>query len=148
MASWRREAHSFFNELNKFHFNLKFTYETSSCAVNFLDVNVSLWNGAIHTDLHIKPTDGHQYLYYQSSHPLHIKTSIPYGQTLRFSRICSSEKDFKTHVFHMKELLLAKGYPKTVVNNQINKVVFGRHQSVKKNLESSIPFVNIYHLKI
>ena len=31
----------FLNELNNFHSNLKFTYETSSCTVNFLDLNVS-----------------------------------------------------------------------------------------------------------
>ena len=41
----------FLNELNNFHSNLKFTYETPSCTVNFPDLNVSLRNGAIHTDL-------------------------------------------------------------------------------------------------
>ena len=127
---------------------LKFTYETSSCTVNFLDLNVSLRNGAIHTGLYIKPTDSHQYLHYQSSHPLHIKTSIPYSQTLRVNRICSSEKDFKTHVSHMEEWFLVRGYPEIVVNNQIDKVVFGRDQSVDKNLKSGIPFVTTYHPKV
>ena len=73
----------FLNELNNFHSNLKIKL---SCTVIFLDLNVSLRNGAIHTDLFIKPADGHQYLHYQSSHPLHIKTSIPYSQALRVSR--------------------------------------------------------------
>ena len=77
----------FLNELNNFHSNLKFTYETSSCTVKFLDQNVSLRNGAIHTDLYIEPTNGLQYLHYQFSHPLHIKTSIPYSQALRVSTI-------------------------------------------------------------
>ena len=45
----------------------------------------------------------------------------------------------------MKEWFLARGYPEIVVNNQINKVVFSRDQSVKKNLESGIPFVTTYH---
>ena len=87
-------------------------------------------------NLHL--TDSHQYLHYQSSHPLQIKTSIPYSQALRASRICSSEKDFKTHVSHLKEWSLATGYPEIVVNNQIDKVHFGRDQSVKKNLENGI----------
>ena len=82
----------FLNELNNFHSNLKLIYETSSGTVNFLDLNVSLKNGAIDTDLYIKPTYSHQYLYYQCSNPLHIKTSITYSQTLWVSRICSSEK--------------------------------------------------------
>ena len=56
-----QELDSFLNELNKFHPNLTFTYETSKENVNFSDLNVSLWNGAISTYLYVKPTDGHQY---------------------------------------------------------------------------------------
>ena len=48
----------------------------------------------------------------------------------------------------MKEWFLARGYPEIVANNQIDKVVFGRDQSVKKNLESGIPFVTTYHPKV
>ena len=105
---------------------MKFTHETSSCTVHFLDLYVRLRNRAIHTDLYIRPKDGHQYLPYQYSQRLHITTSIPYSQALRVSMICSSEKDFKTHVSHMKEWFLAKGYPELVANSQIDTVVFGK----------------------
>ena len=37
--------------LNKIHSDAKYTYETSTCTVNFLDLNANLKNGAIHTDL-------------------------------------------------------------------------------------------------
>ena len=87
----------------------------------------------------------HQYLNYQSSRPLHIKTSIPYSQALRINRICSSERDVKTRVSRMEEWFLARGYSEIVANNQIDKVVFGRDQSVKKSLKSDIPFVTSYH---
>ena len=121
---------------------------TSSCTVNFLDLNVSLRNGVIHTNLYIKPTDGHQYLHYQSSNPLPIKALIPFSQALRVSRIFLLKKNFKTHVSLMKEWLLARGYPEIVVNNQIGKVVYGRDQSVKITLESSISFVTTYRPKV
>ena len=87
----------FFNEVNKFHLNLKFPCKNSSCTVNILDLNASLRNDAIPTVPFIKPAGGHQYLHYQSSHSLHIKTSIPYSKAI-VSRICSSEKDFKTYI--------------------------------------------------
>ena len=45
----------------------------------------------------------------------------------------------------MKEWFLARGYLKVIVNNQIDKVIFGRDQSVKKNFTSGIPFVITYH---
>ena len=49
----------FFKDLNEFHPDLKFTYETSQNNVDFLDLNESLKDGTIFTDLHIKSTDGH-----------------------------------------------------------------------------------------
>ena len=73
------ELDFFLNELNKSPLNISFTYEISKEMVNFLDLNVSIKNGAISTDLYIKPTDGHQYLHYKSSHPELIKNSIPYS---------------------------------------------------------------------
>ena len=48
----------------------------------------------------------------------------------------------------VKHQWLAKGYSEIVVNNQIDKVVFVREQSVKKNLESGIPFITTYHPKV
>ena len=48
----------------------------------------------------------------------------------------------------MKEWFLARVYPEIVLNNQIDKIVFGRNQSVKKNLESGIPFVITYNPKV
>ena len=48
----------------------------------------------------------------------------------------------------MREWFLARGYSEIVVNNQIDKVVFGRDQSVKKNLENGIPYVTTYDSKV
>ena len=46
--------------------------------------------------------DRHQYLHYSSSHPEHTKRSIVFSQTLRVSRICSREKDFRDHCLQMR----------------------------------------------
>ena len=82
---------------NKFHPSLKFTHESSRKNVTFLDVDVKFLNGQIITNLHIKATNRHQYLYYTSSQPHHTKRSIVYSQALRVSRIFSFEEDFKRH---------------------------------------------------
>ena len=57
----------------KFHPNLSFTFGTSKKNVNFLELNLTLRGGTIHTELCIKPTDGRQYLHYQSSIPIKLK---------------------------------------------------------------------------
>ena len=139
----------FLNELNNFHPYLSFTHETSESNVYSLNLNVTLKDNVIHTDLYINPTtDGHQYLHYQSSHPHHIKVSIPNSQALRVNRICSSEKDFRAHICRMKEWFLARVYPEKVVNNQIDKIVFNENLPVKKFSENGIPFVSTYHPKV
>ena len=73
--------------LTNVHLNLSCTYETSKERANFLNLNVSLKNGAVSTDLYAESTNGHKYLHYKSSHPEHIKNAIPYSLALRLSRI-------------------------------------------------------------
>ena len=87
---------------NSFTPSLKFIYESSKKDISFLDLKVSLTKGKLSTDLHIKPTDCHQYLHYSSGHPEHAKRSIVYSQLLRVSRICSRENDFNRHKYNMK----------------------------------------------
>ena len=83
--STHREAElkKFMEGPNNFLPNLRFTYDSSKKRVAFLDINVSLKNGSVTTDLHTKSTDCHQYLHCSSSPPDHIKNSIIYSQILR-----------------------------------------------------------------
>ena len=59
-----------------------------------------------------------------------------------------NREGFQNTCFSIEERFLARGYSEIVVNNQIDKVVFGRDQSVKKNLESGIPFITTYLPKV
>ena len=77
---------------------------------------------------------------------MYLKTQV--SRLLRLVGFAHQKRISKMRVSHMKEWFLAKGYPEIVVNNQIDKVVFGRDKSVKKNLESDIPFVTNYHHKV
>ena len=126
---------------------MKFTYQTSHNSVNFLDLHQNLKDGAIFTDLHIKPTDGHQVVHDKSSHPCQIKNSIPYNQASRISRLCSSQNDFNADIFNLKDSFLARDYPQKVVSEQINKVVFGKQPTCKDTSQQGAPFVATYHPK-
>ena len=59
----------------------KFTYEYSKHSVNFLDTTIYVENGQLQTTLFVKETDSHSYLSFDSCHPKHNITSIPYSQT-------------------------------------------------------------------
>ena len=86
---------AFIESVNRHHPTIKFTATWSAQHVIFLDRSrVYLQDGQIETDLHVKPTDRHQYLRMDSCHPKHCKTAIPYSQALRLLRICSEEENF------------------------------------------------------
>ena len=116
-------------KLNQFLPNLKFTYESSQKKVAFLDLNVSLENGCITTDLYTKSTDCHQYLHCSSEHPDYLKNSIIYSQALRLNNICTYERDFQRLALDMKSWFLERRYSKEMIDSQMAKVKFGQKKS-------------------
>ena len=48
---------TFLENLNQFYPNIKFTHESSTESITFLDLRVKLSQGKFETDLHIKPRD-------------------------------------------------------------------------------------------
>ena len=135
-------------KLNQFLPNLKFTYESSQKKVAFLDLNVSLENGCITTDLYTKSTDCHQYLHCSSAHPDHLKNSIIYSQALRLSNICTYERYFQRHALDMKSWFLERGYSKKMIDSQMEKVKFGQKKSRELKSVTGVPFVTAYHPKL
>ena len=105
-------------ELNRCNSSLKFTYESSKTSIPLLDLKVSLSNGYLSTDLHIKSADRHQFLHYTSSHPDHTKCSIIYSQALRISRISSNKSDFVKYLESMKSWFEVKGYPNKLIEKK------------------------------
>ena len=73
----KEELERFIGFVNSFHPALKFTWEISKTSVTFLDINISVQDNKLATRVHYKPTDSHSYLLYSSSHPSHVKDSIP-----------------------------------------------------------------------
>ena len=121
------------------------TYKSCKKDISSLDLNVLLGKNKLSTDLHIKPTDCHQYLHYSSGHPEHTKRSIVYSQLLRVSRICSRENDFNRHKSNMKIWFQKRGYPENIIENEMKKVNFPSCIKVQRKKSKGIPFVVTYH---
>ena len=94
ISSSREELNRFITSVNSFHPALKYTWEISETSLAFLDIKVSSSGNGLCTSVHYKPTDSHSYLLHSSSHPSHVKNSIPYSQFLRLQRLCSDDSDF------------------------------------------------------
>ena len=139
----------FLENLKNFDRNLKFTSEKSKRSVKFLDVTVSLINQHLEIDLYFKPTDCHQFLDFNSPHPIHLKKSIVYSQGLRIKRLCSSNVAFENHLESLKCWCQNRGYPKTMVDIQLKRVTETRQtsdQTYKRG--SGVPLVLTYHPRL
>ena len=134
---------SFLEELNRCNSYLKFTYESSKTSIPFLDLKVSLSNGHLFTDLHIRPTDRHQFLHYTSSHPDHTKRSIIYCQALRISRICSQKYVFLKHFGTLKFWFEVRGFPNKLIEQEMESVKCFKNGTVVRQQDprKGVPFV-------
>ena len=116
----------FFDYLNNFHRTMKFDEPcfdplTNSC--NFLDLNISINQGRIHTDLYRKPTDKPRALLPSSAHPTHIPSNIVYSMAFRLIRICSSEENFEKRLTELKEeFLIPRGYKPKIIDGQFKRI--------------------------
>ena len=138
---------SFLRRLNTFHPNIKFTHEKSKTSINFLDV-VRINGDKFETDLYSKAADCHQFLEFNSAHPIHIKKSIVYSQGLRIKRLCLSSLAFEKHLESICSWFGKRGYPKKLVNNHLSRVVESRPEQLPEHQTkhgTGVPLMVTYH---
>ena len=142
------ELEMFIKHLNGVHTTIKFTSESSTDRVNFLDTVVTLRNdNTLSTSLYVKPTDSAAYLHFKSAHPRHCIKGIPFGQFLRIRRICSDEMDFFEHCVTKGRHFIRRGYPEPFVTNAFFKALSTTRDSLlvnkKKKDQTEIPNILI-----
>ena len=111
------------NLLNNLHPDIKFTMEYSNVQQPFLDVLVKRENTKIETDIYYKPTDSKQYLLFNSCHPKHNKTSIPFSLARRIRSIVTNEATLQKRMDELRIVLINQKYPKNVIDKGIQKAM-------------------------
>ena len=123
---------------NEIHPNIKLELRYSKQTIEFLDVQISIENGHLKTDLFTKETDRHLYLHKSSNHPWKTKEAIPYGLGLRLKRICSTEESYKTRRNELKTHLTKRGYKNNELEKQLTKAdALDRKELLKYNTKKS-----------
>ncbi|XP_047141171.1 uncharacterized protein LOC124816160 [Hydra vulgaris] len=117
--------------MNSLHKNIKFTFDTSTKSVSFMDLTLTKnENNTISSTIYKKPTDTLSLLNFHSNHPRHQKIGIVYSQARRLNRLVSKEVDLRTELEKLAKTLVIKNYPIEVINQEINKAL----SSTQKNL--------------
>ena len=144
-SSTKEELTQFITAVNSFHPALKYTWEISDTSLVFPDIKISIEGNGLCTSVCYKPTDSHSYLLYSSSHPSHVKNSIPFSQFLRLRRLCSDDSDFSEKSEAMCQFFDKRGYPVSVVQagyhraQQIDRQQAALQTAEKENTDR-IPF--------
>ena len=70
------------------------------------------------TDLFVKPTDTHQFLDSNSSHPYHCKKGMPSSQALMLNRICSDNESFDKRCNDLEGWFMDRGYNGKMISKE------------------------------
>lgn len=139
----------FHSILNDLHPNLTFTLECNNEKLPFLDVLLIKSNSNIITDIYSKETDSKQYLNFNSCHPKHTKTSIPYNLARRICTIVSDKKIQKQRLSELRISLLKRNYPDTVISEGIRQATSIPRNLLlipsEKKVEEVIPYVSTFN---
>ena len=107
--------------LNSLHESINFMVEYDNVKLPFLDVLVCKQNNKLNTDIFYKATDTNQYLYFNSCHPKHTKTNIPYSLARQICCIVS-DADIKTkRLNELENFLVQQNYPKSLITKGVEK---------------------------
>jgi hypothetical protein len=132
--------------------SLKLTYVFGGNKLEALDLLISLEpDGTLYTSLFRKPTDGHQFLHYESAHPPSLKRSLPFSQMLRLKRNCSRDSDYTKEACALLNRFLARGYPKRLLLNSFLKTtlrsrkdLLGFTTKTRRNKPHRFAFISNY----
>ena len=125
--------------------------EISETFLAFLDIKVSISGNVLCTNVLVctKNPDSHSYLLHSSSHPSHVKNSIPYSQFLRLRRLCSDDSDFSNKSKEMCQFFKKRGYPASVIQAANHRAQQIDRQSAlqtsQKEKNDRIPFTLTFH---
>ena len=121
------ELDRFMKYLNQSHPTIKFTHESSTLSVDFLDLTI--YKGLRHTTSLIldiapffKSTNKFQYLEYSSAHPIGTFASLTKGELTRLLRACSDRETYKKVSDKLLLALTERGYPNHLLRKTLNEV--------------------------
>ena len=99
--------------------------------------------------MHFKPTDSHSYLLHSSSHPAHVKNSIPYLQSLDCDVFVAKTLTSLRKQKKMCQFFKTHGYSNPVVHNRKHLAQSVHLQSAPlsshNKLEGRIPLTLTFH---
>lgn len=129
----------FVNWVNDIQPIIKFSYQSSEQAISFLDMVVYKKNKKLAVWVFRKSTDQNTLLHFNSNHPWHLKTNLPYGQFLRMQHNCTDESTFQYESKTLAKQLSDWGYPSKIIDSAWKRASQRDTQQLLQNKQETIP---------
>ena len=148
-----RPIEQFIEQANSHHPTIKFPAEISETE---LHLDTVIYKGErfkeqsiLDIKTHFKPTETFQYTHYTSCHPSSVKIGFVKGEALRLLRTNSSKATFEENISNFKTRLLARGYPRNLIEKILSEIKFTERESTFKQENNNakndiLPFVTQY----
>ena len=117
------DRNKFFIALNEAHPNLSFTMEEPASTLPFLDVSITIMDGAYHTSVYRKPTNTGVVMHYSSMAPSKWKRALVQCLVTRAHRVSSDFNSFTIELNNIKSLCSKNGYPSTFTESIIDEFI-------------------------
>ena len=127
------DLHDFHQLLNQLEPSIQYETKYSQCELEFLDLKVLLNDGKISLDIYYKNTDTHQYVPFNSCHPRHTKTNIPYNEARRICTIVENTNRKATRLDELGNFLKARDYPDSLISMGILRALSVAQESLRKD---------------
>ena len=122
----------FFWRVNYIDPRIQFTIERENNRVlPFLDMSLKRYPNKIETKIYRKETHTQKYIHWKSNHSKNCKLGILKGLIHRAHLLCDRKEDLLEEIQLLKDVFIANGYPKKLVEKTVN-------QSWKTELEKEI----------
>lgn len=128
------ELQTLFRHANRAHHTIKFTIESSTETIHFLDLTLSLTNNRIETTTYFKPTNNFSYIPGNSFTPPSIFKGVFTGETIRMLRNNSTETNYHEQSEQLRQHFTNRHYPQHLLN-QSPPAFSDRHQLLTQTKE-------------
>jgi hypothetical protein len=135
----KEDLEQFLADLNNFNRAIHYTNSQSCSSVDFLDLTIYKghlfpFTNILDTKTYQKPQNLYQYLHYSSCHQPAVYKSIISGELVRYARTNTCEASYEVMKTQFKHRLLARGYPKKLIEKLSATVLYkNRPQFLKKS---------------
>ncbi|XP_018108445.1 uncharacterized protein LOC108711328 [Xenopus laevis] len=132
-----QQLESFVDYCNDNNNNIRFTYKSDQLTMDFLDIQFTIKESCILTDVYRKTLSRNSLLHRHSSHPEPLLRGVPTGQFIRLRRNCTTWDTFHQRSMELWDRLTSRGYETDCVKKAYENAIMKNRTDLLKTTKNN-----------